>query len=365
MEQESDTSDSADEDFLTQSIAHMRVKREKMRYVLEKTVSLMVNDMCIRGKPDSGADVNVMDEFQFRALQSRSTANLELQRSKIKLMALQKELPVKGEFKAILRNKTCGILLKILVVKGRINSHKLINKTTLTELGMLRIRDDGSFAEPNELRMSRMQGNVNTVTENDSTTDRDIDRILDTHTSVFKGIGKIRDTKKDKELLCELNMKPEAVPVAQNPRQVAYYLQKPLKLWLEQSITEGIFEVVPAGEPITWCSPMVVQPKPRFSKVPKEELQPNMIRAYVDLRIPNRYMERNRITHGPVVEDFIHKFHECVRFSKLDLRSGYHQLSLHPDSRGIAAFCTPWGNLRPTRVDFYLEQRRRRICLMK
>ena len=171
-----------------------------MRYVLEKTVSLMVNDMCIRGKPDSGADVNVMDEFQFRALQSRSTANLELQRSKIKLMALQKELPVKGEFKAILRNKTCGILLKILVVKGRINSHKLINKTTSTELGMLRIRDDGSFAEPNELRMSRMQGNVNTVTENDSTTDRDIDRILDTHNSVFKGIGKIRDTKKDKEL---------------------------------------------------------------------------------------------------------------------------------------------------------------------
>ena len=92
--------------------------------------------------------------------------------------------------------------------------------------------------------------------------------------------------------------------------------------------------------------------KPRFSKVPKEELQPNMIRACVDLRIPNRYMERNRTIHGPVVEDFIHKFHECVRFTKLDLRNGYHQLTIHPDSRGIATFSTPWGNLRPTRLIF-------------
>ena len=72
-----------------------------------------------------------------------------------------------------------------------------------------------------------------------STTDGDIDRILDTHTSVFKGIGKIRDIKKDKELYVKFNMKPEAAPVAPKPRQVAYYLQKPLKLWLEQSISEG------------------------------------------------------------------------------------------------------------------------------
>ena len=36
----------------------------------------------------------------------------------------------------------------------------------------------------------------------------------------------------------------------------------------------------------------------------------------------------------------------------MDLRSGYHQLTLHPDSRGIATFSTPWGNLRPKRLIF-------------
>ena len=30
----------------------------------------------------------------------------------------------------------------------------------------------------------------------------------------------------------------------------------------------------------------------------------------------------------------------------------YHQLLLHPDSRAIATFSTPWGNLRPTRLIF-------------
>ena len=75
-----------------------------------------------------------------------------------------------------------------------------------------------------------------------------------------------------------------------------------------------------------------------------------MIRACIDLRIPNKHMERNRISPGPVVEDFMYKFYDCITFSKLDLRSGYHQLSLHPDSRPIATFSTPWGNLRPKRL---------------
>ena len=30
-----------------------------------------------------------------------------------------------------------------------------------------------------------------------------------------------------------------------------------------------------------------------------------MIRAFIDMRIANKSMERNRITQGPVVEDFI------------------------------------------------------------
>ena len=117
-------------------------------------------------------------------------------------------------------------------------------------------------------------------------------------------------------------------------------------------MTEEIFETVAPGEPVTWCSPLVVQPKPRYSTVSKENLQPHIIRASVDLRVPNKCMEWNRILQAPGVEDFTCKFHECKVFSKMDLRQGYHQLILHPDLRAVATFSTPWGNMRPKRLIF-------------
>ena len=103
---------------------------------------------------------------------------------------------------------------------------------------------------------------------------------------------------------------------------------------------------------MTWCSPLVVQPKPRFNETDKDELQPHMIRASIDLRIPNHFMERNRIAPTPTVEDFVYKFHDCTMFSKLDMRQGYHQLILDPESRMVATFTTPWGNMRAKRLVF-------------
>ena len=38
-------------------------------------------------------------------------------------------------------------------------------------------------------------------------------------------------------------MKPKAAPVAQRPRPVPYYLQKPLKLWLDQCIEDVFLEM--------------------------------------------------------------------------------------------------------------------------
>ena len=63
-------------------------------------------------------------------------------------------------------------------------------------------------------------------------------------------------------------------------------------------------------------------------------------------------MERSRIAQAPVLEDFTHKFHDCSVWTKLDLRQGYHQLMLHPESRSVATFSTPWGNFRPKRLVF-------------
>jgi hypothetical protein len=37
---------------------------------------------------------------------------------------------------------------------------------------------------------------------------------------------------------------------------------------------------------------------------------------------------------------------------EMDLKQGYNQLTIHPESRAIATFSTLWGNMRPRRLIF-------------
>ena len=198
----------------------------------------------------------------------------------------------------MIRNETCGKPTKFVVVSGRIQSPPLISKETLIALGMLKIQPDGSFAEPNDLAISEDTHNANTVKQAEG--EQDMKYLITKYSHLFQGIGKIEDKRNGGEILSQFHMKPGAVPVAQKPRQVPYYLQEPLKKWLDLGIQEDIFEKVPDDEPVTWCSPLVVQSKPKFAGLRSDQLEPHMIRASVDLRVPNQYMERSRISQAPI-----------------------------------------------------------------
>ena len=348
---ETDSTSSDDEYFIDTLKNTLNVKEISAPGMKTKTVTVRLDDVDVQVEPDSGADVNLMDEHQFKALLHRTKTKPSLEHCKAKLNTLQHQLEVKGEFKTTVRNQTCGKAATFIVVKGRIKSPPLLSKKTLEELGMIKIQPDGRLAQPNAKRIpEKIIESVHY--SKDDPHQKEMSSIIEKHKHLFQGIGRIRDKKNDKEIYGQFHMKPDTVPVTQKPRPVPYHLQKPLKEWLTQGIQEDIFEKVPENEPITWCSPLVVQPKPKFAHTPKEQLGPNMIRASVDLRTPNRHMERNRITQTPIVEDFTHRFHDCSIWSKLDLRQGYHQLVLHPTSRAIATFCTPWGNFRPKRLVF-------------
>ena len=110
----------------------------------EKTVPIEVNDVIVRMEPDSGADVNIMDEHQYRALKRKTYENITLEKSRTKLSTLQNELNVSGEFKATARNETRGIETTFVVIKGKINSPPFLGRKALFKLGMLEIRTDGS-----------------------------------------------------------------------------------------------------------------------------------------------------------------------------------------------------------------------------
>ena len=291
-------------------------------------------------EPDSEEGVNVMDEYQFRALKHRSKEIGELDPSKDILKTLQSDLVVKGEFHTTIRIKNRGAKSKFLVIEGKMDFPPLLSKNTLIGLGMIKIDRDGTLKETNEFRIKSVKP-----------TD-DIEALLSEYNDNCQGIGCFQDKSTGKEIKVKLEMDPEAIPVAQQLRPVPYHLHKPLKERLEQGVKENVFEKVLDGETITWCSPLVVQPKPKYADIKNEELEPQMIRASIDMRIPNEAAQRSRCAQSPRVEDFIYRLHDCKIFTKLDLRQGYHQLILDPATRQVATFRTPWRNYRTKRQVF-------------
>lgn len=335
--------DSSDSDeFFSNSTHHLReVKKLSSKTDNEKNVRMKLNDVYMHMEADSGADVNVMDEKQFlKYMQLQEEINKDnsviLRQSNVKLRTLQNELKVKGQFDAMLANRTQETKTQFIVIEGKIDSNPLIGRETLIRLGMLKIDPEGRLNEQN----------IKNVEKQDA-----VQEMLCKYENVFKGIGKIRDVKNNKDIFGKFNM-IDTEPVTQKPRHVAYYLQQPLKKWLEEAVEEEIFEHIPEGEAVTWCSPLVVQPKPRFKKVDRDKLEPHMIRASVDLRVVNKFMQRSRITVSPILEDFTYTFNNCKVFSKLDMTKGYHQLMMDEESRNICTFSTPWGNMRPKRLIF-------------
>lgn len=377
---------SSDEEYLQAATKHVhrekriftvikKTRRSSNSKTTENTVYVRINDIDMAAEPDTGAEVNVMDEHQYKALQKHSPETASLRHTNTQLSTLNSGLIVKGVFPVTLGNKTRGIRTKMYVVRGKMKSKPLLSRDTLEDLGMLEIRQDGSLRERNEKRIKTMKMDTITSRRGRSTErkqpaqerveDKSIEerlnlndvpkstrKIVLKYKDRFTGIGKIKDYKNDREIFAKFNMKPNATPVAQKPRPVPYNLQKPLKHWLDDMVAEDVFEWVPTGEAIQWCSNLHVEPKPKYADIPTDELTSSQIRAAIDMRIANESMERNRIVQSPVIEDFTHKFAKCIKFGKLDMNWGYLQSLLHPDSREVATFSTPWGNIRPKRLIF-------------
>jgi len=94
-----------------------------------------------------------MDEYQFKALKHRSQEIKELEPGRDTLKTLQSNLTAKGEFTTTLRNKNRGTQSNFLVIQGKMDSPPLLGKSTLLELGMLKIDSEGTLKETNELRI--------------------------------------------------------------------------------------------------------------------------------------------------------------------------------------------------------------------
>ena len=109
---------------------------------------------------------------------------------------------------------------------------------------------------------------------------------------------------------------------------------------LDKLLAADIIERVEG--PTAWMSRIVTPPKPN---------NPYEIRICVDMRDANKAILRTRHV-TPTVDDLMADLEGARVFSKIDLRSGYHQLLLDPECRHITTFSTHAGIFRYKRLNF-------------
>ncbi|CAC5394582.1 unnamed protein product [Mytilus coruscus] len=127
-------------------------------------------------------------------------------------------------------------------------------------------------------------------------------------------------------------------PIAQPTRRLPFNIRKSVEEKLCELEEMDVIERVEG--PTEWVSPLVVVPK-RNSE----------IRICVDMRRANEAVKRSR--HPiPTVDEILQELNGAKVYSKIDLRMGFHQVELEPESRNITTFTTHVGLFRYKRLMF-------------
>lgn len=258
---------------------------------------------------DTGADCNIMSQNTYEYLKSRKFKVHNSVRGGPQIIPYMSESPIKpiGQFWTDIETMESGKHLenvKFTVIPGKADS--LLGIDTAKELGIV-----------------KFIANVLTI---------------DDYEKQFPRLFSNKLGKSDVEI--KLTIRHDIMPVAQPPRRVALPLRDKLEHHLQELVKQDIIEPVEDHQGSSWVSPIVIVPKKN-----------NDIRLCIDMRRANEAIVRHQ--HPvPTVDEMLHEMNGAQYFSKLDLKMGFHQFVLAPESRDITTFSTHVGLFRYKRLMF-------------
>ena len=144
----------------------------------------------------------------------------------------------------------------------------------------------------------------------------------------------------------EMKCKPAHIHLTQNAIPSATHVPIPIPLhWKEEvkenlykDVENGIIEPVPVGEPVTWCSPMVV--------ITKKDGRP---RRTVDLqRLNSQCLRETHHCESPF--KLACQVPSNTKKTVIDATDGYHAIPLDEESKPLTTFITEWGRFRYCRL---------------
>ncbi|KAD7477647.1 hypothetical protein E3N88_00783 [Mikania micrantha] len=125
-----------------------------------------------------------------------------------------------------------------------------------------------------------------------------------------------------------IDLVPGAAPIAKAPYRLAPSEMQELSSQLQELLDKGFIR--PSYSP--WGAPILFVKK-----------KDGTLRMCIDYRELNKLTIKNRYPL-PRIDDLFDQLQGAIYFSKIDLRSGYHQLRIHDDDVSKTAFRTRYGH---------------------
>ena len=267
----------------------------------EPDVNIKIEGKTVKFLRDTGASVNIIDQATYTELKKQVNIKLHPTKARIFSYGAREAIKLEGVFYANINYGTTHNLARIHVASHK-NSGCILGRETSVELGLIQISET-----VNSVQFQRV--GINQQIKNEFPT-------------LFEGLGKLKDVE------IKFNINPEVPPVSQHLRRIPFHVRKKVEKKLDQLLELDVIEKVTG--PTSWVSPIVAVPK-------GEE-----VRLTIDMRQANQAILRNHYPI-PTIEELLQQFNNCKLFSKIDLNKGYHQISLHPESRKLTTFITHAG----------------------
>ncbi|KAA0060440.1 retrotransposon protein [Cucumis melo var. makuwa] len=132
----------------------------------------------------------------------------------------------------------------------------------------------------------------------------------------------------DREIEFTIELLPGIAPISQAPYRIAPSELKELKMQLQELVDKGYIR--PSVSP--WGAPVLFVKK-----------KDGTLRLCIDYRQLNKVTIRNKYPL-PRIDDLFDQLRGAALFSKIDLRSGYHQLKVRESDIAKTAFRTRYGH---------------------
>ena len=132
----------------------------------------------------------------------------------------------------------------------------------------------------------------------------------------------------DREIVFSIELMPGTAPISRAPYRLAPAELKELKVQLEEMIEKGFIR--PSHSP--WGAPVLFVKKKDGS-----------LRLCIDYRGLNKVTIKNKYPL-PRIDDLFDQLAGSRVFSRIDLRSGYHQLKVRAEDIPKTAFRTRYGH---------------------